>query len=223
MRKWLFCISFLFLSTGFCEENFCKARIDAGPAYVHVDMLESGKTRRSLDLYAARVDATVLLFQAVAIKPSLMLADGKANLNTGAIGVGFCYPITENLVISPSVGYTETHFKSRINFPNYFLFHLREKFRSQGYYGALELAWTFMPTWRLYFSYQYAWSYVKTTIRPLATTKNHTQGPYYAATLEKDITKNWSISLSGGYNISLSKEKHGLRGAGAKLGVVYWF
>lgn len=202
--------------------DICKARIDAGPAYVHVDMLESGKTRRSLDLYAGRIDATIVCY-GVAIKPSLMLADGKANLNTGSIGIGFCYPLTEDFTISPSIGYTETHFKSRINFPEYNLSHLREKFKSQGYYTALELGWTFMPTWRVYVSYQYAWSYVKTTIRPLATTKNHTQGPYYAATLEKDINKNWSISLSGGYNISLSKEKHGLRGAGTKLGIVYWF
>lgn len=202
---------------------FAKGRIDLGPAYARVDMLESGKTKRTLNLYAFKGDATLLLYEGLCLKPSILIADGKANLNAYSVGIGYCIPVTPTIVITPSIGYSETYFKSRINFKDFNLFHLRERFNSWGGYICLDASWTFYEKWRVYGLAQYTWSYVKTIIRPLFKTRDHTQGPNYSLVLERDINEQFSVSLGVGYNISLSKEKHGLRGSGAKLGLVYWY
>lgn len=201
----------------------CRGRVDIGPAYVNVDMLQSGKTKRSIDLRALRCDATFFPFGGLAIKPSGMISDGKANLSTAALGVGFCFPLTSTLTATPSVGISETRFKSRINFREYGFLHLRERFYSYGGYGCLDISWTFVEKWRLYGTFQYTWSQVKTTVRPLFKTRTHCKGPSYAVSLERDLNDHFSVTLSGGYNLSLSKEKHGLRGKGVKLGLAYWF
>lgn len=216
---------FSFAQAAFSElpSPCCKGRIDIGPAYVNVDMLESGKTKRSIDLRALRCDANFLLFGGLSLKPSGMISDGKANLTTASLGLGFCFPLSPTFTLTPSGGITETHFKSRVNFRPYALFHLRERFYSYGGYGALDASWTFFEKWRLYGTFQYTWSLVKTTVRPLFKTKNRCQGPSYALAIERDLNDYLSLTLSGGYNLSLSKEKHGLRGKGVKLGLAYWF
>lgn len=214
-----------YLGDACCEPTppTCTSKIDVGPAYVHIDMLESGHTRRKLDLYAGRVDATFLIWKGLCIKPSAMFAGGEATLNTGSLGLGFCYPVTPKISITPSFGVTGTYFKAGTSFPQFGLYHLHEKFKSWGGYICLEGSWTFYPKWRLCGTFTYVWSKVKTTVKPLFSSNDHSKGPSYALQLERDINANWSCSIAGAYNISLSKEKHGLRGAGAKIGVAYWY
>lgn len=215
---------FLIFSSAYGDEcDTCSGRIDIGPAIASIDMLESGHTQRTLDLWGVRGDATLLIYKGFCIKPTILLCDGKANLNTYSLGAGFCFPVIENVTITPSGGYSETHFKSRINFPDFGLYHLREKFKSRGGYLALDGCWTFIPGFRAYAGFQWAWSTVHTTVRPLFKSKQHCQGPSYSACLEYDLLKCLSVNLAGGYNLSLSKEKHGLRGKGLKLGLVYWY
>lgn len=201
----------------------CKGRIDVGPAYASIDMLESGHTTRTLNLPAVKIDASFMLYRGLSLKPSFLIAWGKANLNSSGIGVGFCIPLRDKISISPSFGVNETRFKSRIDFPDFNLFKLRERFVSRGYYLALDGSWTFCEVWRVYALFQYGWSRVHTKVRPLYRVKNNCQGPNYALTLERDFSQNFSINLAAGYNTSLSKEKHGLRGKGVKLGFVYWY
>lgn len=213
----------LLLCIASTAQGECKGRIDLGPAFASVDMLESGKTKRTLNLWGIKGDATLQIWQGLCIKPSFLCVDGKANLNSGSIGIGFCIPLSSTLSITPAIGFTETQFKSRIDFPHWGLFHLREKFLSRGIYASIDGCWSFAEKWRLYALFQYSGSYVRTTIRPLAITKAHVKGPNYAAAIERDLASNLSLCLALGYNLSLSKEKHGLRGKGIKLGLVYWF
>lgn len=201
----------------------CKGRIDVGPAFASIDMLESGHTKRTLDLPAVKIDANLMLYKGISLKPSFLIAWGKANLNGSGIGLGFCIPVTDKISISPSFGVNESRFKSRINFPDFMLFHLRERFVSRGIYLAVDGAWTFCEKWRVYAFVQYTWSRVHTRVRPLYNVKSNCKGPNYALSLERDLNQNFSVSLSAAYNISLSKEKHGLRGKGVKLGLVYWY
>lgn len=194
----------------------CDARIDIGPAFASIDMLESGHTVRTYNLGAIKGDAAVV-YQGFAVKPSFLYADGDANLTSGSIGFGFCIPVLEDVYVTPSYGFTETRFKSKI-----------EKFTSHGQYVALDLSWSFMKGWRVYGMYQWCWSRVHTTMYnlapfPIKFPKSHCKGPNYALALEHDISDSFSVSLAGGYNTSLSKEKHGLRGKGVKLGLVYWW
>ena len=193
----------------------CDARVDIGPAFASIDMLESGKTVRTYNLGAIKGDAAVV-YQGFAIKPSFLYADGKANLTSGSVGLGFCIPVIEDVYVTPSYGFTETRFKSKI-----------EKFTSHGQYVALDVSWSFIKGWRVYGMAQWCWSRVHTTLYfPFGTNillKSHCKGPNYAIALEHDISDQFSVSLAAGYNTSLSKEKHGLRGKGVKLGLVYWW
>lgn len=219
-----FILFLLFLANCFADDDCpCKGRVDIGPAFASIDMLESGHTVRTLELWGVRADATILIYKGFCIKPAVLIADGKANLNVYSIGAGFCFPITETITLTPSGGYSETHYKSRISFPAFGLTHLREKFKSQGGYLAIDGCWTFIPGFRAYAGFQWAWSTVHTTVRPLFKSKQHCQGPSYTGCIEYDLLENLSINFAGAYNLSLSKEKHGLRGKGCKLGLVYWF
>ena len=53
--------------------------------------------------------------------------------------------------------------------------------------------------------------------------KSHSDGPNYSLGIDYSLSKHWSVMLGFGYNITLSKEKHGIRGKGAKLGLSYYF
>lgn len=202
----------------------CWGRVDVGPAYVKVDMLESGKTVRSLDLAAIKGEGSALLFCGLCLKPSLLLASGKGTtLNSGSLGLGVCIPLPLKISVTPCVGLTETQFRSRIDLPQYGLFKQKEKFRSQGQYIGCEVAWTFVKGWRLYGLAQMCWSRVHWRVGEFLHTKQHCKGPNYAVALEHDLCDYLSVSLGAGYNSSLSKEKHGLRGKGVKLGLALWF
>jgi long-subunit fatty acid transport protein len=76
-------------------------------------------------------------------------------------------------------------------------------------------------------TYQYAWSRTHTKLthehNKLVSEKSHSCGPNYTLGVEYYVDDHWAINCGIGYNISLSKEKHGLRGKGAKLGVAYYF
>ena len=100
---------------------------------------------------------------------------------------------------------------------------VEERFRSCSPYLALELSYTFRPFCRLVLNYQYAWSRTHTTISRIVNEKSHSEGFSYSGMLEHDLNNNWSVSVGGAYNVSLTKEKHGLRAYGCKVGVAYWF
>ncbi|MFV0339016.1 MAG: hypothetical protein ACK5MA_00080 [Parachlamydiaceae bacterium] len=217
--------SLLLTAASFADEecSTCASRFDVGPAFASIDMLESGHTKRTLNLWGVRADATILIWKGLCIKPTFLSVDGNANLNSGSIALGFCFPIVDKVSVTPSYGYTETRFKSRINFREFNLLNLREKFHSKGQFVAVDGCWTFIPGARVYAGFQWAWSRVHTTVRPLYKVTQHCQGPSYSGCLEYDLTPCLSINIAGAYNLSLSKEKHGLRGKGGKLGLVYWY
>ena len=57
----------------------------------------------------------------------------------------------------------------------------------------------------------------------MGTTKSKPKGSNYGVMIEHDLNDRWSINLGGAYNTSLTKEKHGIRGYGGRLGCAYWF
>ena len=149
-----------------------------------------------------------------------------------------------NLNFTPLVGINWGYLRSTFKYPHPMTDALglaprvRERFRSQSPYVGFELSYTFRPTWRVVVSYQYAWSRTHTQLRlagvdpanlPIGLQKSDTnsrsrsKGSNIAGMIEHDLNENWSVNLGAAYNNSLSKEKHGLRGWGVKLGVAYWF
>lgn len=201
-------------------------KIDAGAAYVHLDILESGRTIDSKDLLAFRGEATVLVYQGWCVKPVFVISCNPSDFIIGGLGIGHYTPLTDTFSVTPSVGCAFTYLRTTIDIEIPVIeqkMTFKERFQSASPYVAIDLSWCFYPKWRICGTFQYAWSQTHTTIKHLLRDKSHTQGPAYALMIERDINSRLSVNLAGAYNISLSKEKHGLRGAGIKAGLAYWF
>lgn len=201
-------------------------KVDGGPVFLHIDVLESGKTVKKLNMAAIKLDSSVLVWKGLCIKPSFLYGcQGHAQVCSGGCGIGHYTPLTEKCSITPSFGVSFTELRTTISLPVLpeVKMRFREKFRSISPYMALDASYCFTPSWRIIGFFQYAWSRTHTTIKNLGSQKSHSDGPNYALAIEHDMNKYWSINLAAAYNISLTKEKHGLRGYGVRLGVAYWF
>lgn len=212
----------------FLQAECCRGKVDIAPAFVHIDVLESGHTVSRMDMLAVKGDATILIKEGYGfcIKPTILAGTtGRrhGDLFSAGIGLGHCTPICENVTLTPSFGIIYTQIRTRTNIPALGLHHLKEKFRSWSPYLGIDLTYTFRPCWRICFMYQYAWSRTHTTIEDLVKDKSRSDGPNYGVMLEHDLRENLSVQLGAAYNITLSKEKHGLRGVGVKFGLAYWF
>lgn len=222
-------------------EGQCSAKLDLGIAYVHLDNLTNGHTTHSADLAALRADVNLKLFKGLIVKPTVLYGasnpfhvNSEDSLFASAITVGHCVPITEKFMVQPNVGYTYTRMKTIFNGSTTtvdpFLgvidihFHgIKQSFRSNGPSVGIEGYYFFTPSFRASVSFQYIWSKTDAEIQGLFNDKSHTQGPSYSGMLEYDINECWSVNVGAAYNISLTKEKHGLRVAGAKVGIARWF
>jgi hypothetical protein len=231
-----------FLSNNNSANALC-GKVDAGAIYAHIDVLNFGHTDHVCDMGGIKADSAILLVDGYgfALKPNIILAgNNDSYLFVESIGLGHCTPITcitKDLVVTPSVGVQFTQFKTEFEHTRNGIFDVHESFSSISPYVALEVCYTFCTNWRICGMVQYAWSRTHTTIKgtlnnpfiaPIPIdfkdrSKSNTEGPSYSAMLEYDVTKKWSVNIGATYNISLSHEKHGLRGYGVKLGTAYWF
>lgn len=205
------------------------ARIDVGPAIGRLDVLESNKTVKRINIVGVKGDATIMVMKdsGLCIKPQGLYGKGHdGEIWNGGIGVGYCIPVYDWLTVTPSIGCAATHLQTEIDVPlpllGITLHDVKETFRSTSPYVGLDVTYRFNSCWRVYGIIQYSWSHTKTTLKGLLKVKSKTQGFNYAAVLERDLNEKWSVNLGAAYNLSLSKEKHGLRGAGVKIGITYW-
>lgn len=204
-----------------------NGKIDAGPAFLHVDVLEHGHTIKKINMPAIKTDGTFLIWNGTCIKPTLLYAGrGNTQIISGGCGIGQYIPIGKKCSITPSIGCNFTQFKTTIhNYPVApgIFFDFKERFRSISPYAAIDASYCFTQGWRLVGCYQYVWSRTYTKIKGFDNTKSRPKGSNYALMVEHDLNDCWSINLGAAYNSSLTKEKHGLRGYGARLGLAFWF
>lgn len=222
LSQLLFIIAFFYNSVIY---SACCGKIDIGPALIDVDILKSGVTEETLHMGGFKADATVLVWNGVCIKPSVIYGEGYGELASAGIGIGHCTPIpwVDGLILTPSVGIAYSYVTTHVDIEELGLSHLRERFRSSSPYLCLDLCYTFLTDWTLLASYQYAWSETHTKISHIVSEKSHCCGPSYCLGLEYAFNKHWAVNIGGAYNISLSKEKHGIRGKGIKMGLAYYF
>jgi hypothetical protein len=233
MKKSSFCCLLLMAFTcinGLFADD-CLGKADIGPVFLHIDVLESGHTIKKINMAGVKADGYVFLWKGVCLKPTILFGQqGHHNqLLSGGCGLGHYTPIGDKCSLTPSVGCNFTYFRTvihaiiplspEISIP----LRLKEKFHSVSPYVALDASYCFMKGWRLVGSYQYVWSRTNTKIKGLDDTKSHPSGSNYALMIEGDLNNKWSVNLGAAYNSSLTKEKHGLRGYGMRLGVAYWF
>ena len=198
-------------------------KIDIGPVFLDVDILESGKTVETLHMKGVKGDATLLIYEGLCIKPNFIWGRGHGQLAAGTIAVGYYIPLTKKIKILPNVGVTWSNLHTRVDFEPIGLFDLKERFHSRSPFIGLEFCYTFAKKWTLMAVYQYAWSRTHTKIGSIVSDKSHSRGPNYSLGIDYSLNEHWSLTFGVGYNITLSHEKHGIRGKGAKLGLAYYF
>lgn len=224
MQKLLSFISFI-LSIFATKYLFgdCKGKIDVAPAFVHLDILNFGKTVKTMDMPAVKADSNYLIYKGLCVKPSVLYGSNRGYLLTTSLGLGYAIPY-KRWCFTPSVGVYYTQVKTKIPIEFFgFKIKAKEKFGSWSSYLALEIFYKIAKNWRAGFQFQYAWSRSHTTIEGFGSDKSNAKGPSYAVILERDFCDHWSLNLGAAYNISLTREKHGLRGYGMKLGLARWF
>jgi Protochlamydia outer membrane protein len=213
--------------------NECCGKAEISAAYVHIDVLESGHTIHRMDLPAVKADLNWKIWSGLILKPTFIYGHGKHKdeiLQAGT-GIGFCYPVNSQFYLTPQVGFNYNLIKSSIDFENPFnsliKFSISEKFQSYSPYVAFESSYTLCQGFRVVGTIQYAWSRTKTTLKPNLDPNfkkhSHSEGFTYSGMIEYDLNEHWSVNMGGAYNVSLTKEKHGMRIWGGKLGIAYWF
>lgn len=205
----------------------CCGKVDLGATFFDVDFLQSGHTEKTDHMTGYKGDATIQIIGGVVLKPSFIWGKGDGELASGSIGLGHCTPIYKGLTLIPSVGVTFSYVRTSIDVEiselNVTFKDQRERFRSISPYVALEFCYSLSEKWRFMGGYQYCWSRTHTKISHFVSDTSHCSGSNYTLGIEYNIDKNWSVNLGAGYNISLSKEKHGIRGKGIKIGLAYYF
>jgi hypothetical protein len=222
--------SFIKISLGATES--C-GKVEVSAAYVHVDFLESKKTIHRMDVPAVKTDLSWKVWNGIVVKPTFLYGHGnhKDEVMQAGGGIGFCVPIDPQLYVVPLVGFNWSHLKTTLDINNPFIplakLKLTETFRSYSPYVAIEASYTLCKGFRVVGNVQYSWSKTKTTLKPMINPnfkeKSHSEGFTYSGMVEYDLNDHLSINMGAAYNVSLTKEKHGLRIWGGKLGVAFWF
>lgn len=233
MKTITFAITLLLSSVSFALHAFPKldiqGRVDVGPAYIHLDVLESNKTIKKLDMPGLRADATVAFYKGFCIKPFITYGNLKGEIVTAGIGIGHFIPFNDNFCVTPVVGYGYTYLNTHIDVPYpdrsmpITILSVKEKFYSKSPYIGLDAHYKFAKKWRVGGFIQYSWSRTDTKISGLGLFKSKSRGPSFGGFIERDLGDKWSLNLGFAYNLSLTKEKHGLRAAGVRLGIARWF
>lgn len=200
-------------------------KVEAGPAYIHLDVIENKKTVDKMDLPAVRTDAIVIIGEGWNVRPTFMWGKNDGEFLAAGIAFGRCIPCGKKWIFTPLVGVTYTQVLTDIDleFPDVGALNFKEKFESIAPWLGLEATFIITPSWRLTGVAQYAWSRSRTVIEDLFNSKSDSSGPNFGVQLEHDLSQKWSVNLGAGWNLSLSRDNSGIRGKGVKLGIARWF
>lgn len=230
LRKWiLLSLVFFGLVSQKGHADCCRGKVDVGPTWIRIDVLQSGKTVDTIDMGAIKVDSTIVMAQGFCFKPGLMVGHGDGDIATASLGlgyyipVGYFFPSCEGLTIIPGGGLAYSYFKMHVDYGFPDNSKLKQIFRSYSPFIGIEVCYRITEKLTLLGMAQYAWAKTRTTIERIGSENSHSEGPNYSLGVDYSFNENWSVTAGGGYNISLSKEKHGLRAMGAKLGIAYYF
>ncbi|MDP1880553.1 MAG: autotransporter outer membrane beta-barrel domain-containing protein, partial [Parachlamydiaceae bacterium] len=215
-----------------------RGKVDAGPTLIYLDLLKSGKTEDTKKMGGFKADSTVLVYEGIAIKPSLLMGWGDGKLVSGSIAAGYYIPLPGgwcNILPNVGIGWSYLDTRTKLDVNGIELKDLRQRMRSESPFIGIDFSFCINKQWSIIGAYQYIWAHSDTQINEFPDEfqqltnikrirdKSHSCGPNYSLGIEYSYNDQWAFNLGFGYNISLSKEKHGIRGKGVKLGVGYYF
>lgn len=246
MKKFFITLVIPFLASVCSLQAEVCGKVDAGPTYIHLDMLQSGKTIKRVDMGGVKVDSSIVFWKGLCVKPALLYGNGHGEIISVGGSFGHYTPFWDKWSATPAIGcmYTQLQTTLPINLqdlipvpiPPMPRAHVKERLYSVSPYLSLDVSYCFYKGWRIIAVYQYSWSRTLTTLSlekhlfPIVgdQAKNvkdwsHSEGSNYGLMIEGDINDKWSINIGAAYNLGLSKEKHGLRAYGCRVAVAYWF
>lgn len=211
-----------------------RGRVEAAPLYLHIGVVQSGQTTQRIDMYGGRLDATILPFEGygVCLKPFGFGGWGNgSDIYSYGLGLGHYTPISDRITLIPVVGVSRTHMETQLDVPALALYNLSQRFRSYSFYVGGEAVYKLTPCFYVTGIYQYGWANTKTLIDTPSpfeafvprVSRGESQGSNFAFVFDYYFKECISASLGIGYNNSLSKERHGIKGYGIKLGAAYTF
>lgn len=212
-----------------CGPKVC-GKLDVSAAYVHIDLLNQGRTVEKMDIPAARADLCYAVWKGLLIKPTVTYGYNNQELLMTGCGIGHIIPINKSFSLTPVAGFNYSFMDTVTDrpLPGVFIPDVKRAFRSYGGYIGLEGSYTICKGNRVYLTYQYAWTRNIASLRlplPFGTvySREHSQGSAVSGMFEQDFNDRWSWNIAGAYNNSASKERNGMRAYGGKFGIVRWF
>lgn len=221
MLKLINSIFLPFFAIVFFTSLDAAGKIDAGPVYINVDVIDNGSVVDSLDLWGVRADNTGQIIHGLVYKFGISFAGGDGDYLFLSGGLGYYIPICKGWVLIPHAGISYSHLKYPIDIPAFALYHVSQKFTSHTPYIGFDLSYEITPCWIVTGSFLYGFSQTKTKTGDLFTFKGESKGPSYALMVEYCMTQCASVHIAGAYNLTRSKEKHGIKGAGVRIGMGY--
>lgn len=207
-----------------------SGKIDFGPCWVDMQVLEHGKTKEHIEMTGGRLDATIQLFpgdnplQSLIAKPSLTWAEGDGNFLSTGISLGIYTPITNKFTVTPVAGVTYNKLSTKVD---YYGFKLKQITSATTPFIGVDLCYCLNYQWVLSGSFQYGWAAGRTYIDGLfgknLFSKGESCGPTCSVMLDYYVTPEWSINAAWAYNYSLTKEKYGYKVKGLRLGLGYTY
>lgn len=232
MKKQLSIFTAVLLLTATSVFAKVQGKVDVGPVWLNVDMLHHNKPVNELDMKGARADGFLVVYSGFFLKPFVMAATGNGDLFSGGMSAGFYFPVGKWGIL-PQAGWSYTHLDTGVdilldhpNLPQPMLLNADQTF--EAHTPSLGLDVTFHPVeqWLFAVGVQYGWSQGCTVTKtPLGEAKYEAEsrGFNYTAQMDYYFRKNWSANLGFAYNTSKSRERHGMKGHGIRLGFGHTF
>lgn len=230
--KILVCLSLILIAPTLSYAYQIRGRADVSFLGMTISHLANNKTVNKSNIFGTRVDATIVPFEGygIAFKPMAAYATGEGDLVQGGIQIAHYTPINDCITLVPGIGYTYSDFRSKIKIPISPVdsLNIDQKVDSNVIFCACDVYYTINEQWMLTGVFQYGWARSHSKIHSdvleiYDVEKGSSDGPSIAGMVDYYITKSWSINGAVGYSKTLSKERHGLKAFGYKVGLGYLF
>lgn len=195
-------------------------KADIGASYMNVDIINNGSKVRSLSMGGISTNATLSVYKALVIKPTLLIAEGHGAYFQAGMNVGIYVPIKDCYSLTPSLGASHSWLSFKTDLPPTF-FNLSQKFTTDVFNIALDGSWTVSPKLMLSGSVQYAWTESITKIGAFPDYKSASKGFNYICMIDYFLTECTSLNFAGALQRSRNKDRHGSDAAGFRIGLGY--
>jgi len=172
------------------EPKIC-GKVDVGPAYVHIDLLQNGVTNEKMDIPAVRADLSYAIWRGLVIKPNFTYGYNNEELIMAGCGLGQIIPIYDCFKLTPVTGFNYSYLDTKTNIP---FNNTKRSFQSYGVYIGLEGTYSLTKSLRLYGTYQYVWTRNITSYKfpaPFGSAsvrlKEHSSGSAFSAMIEQEF------------------------------------